>query len=159
VTSPPPIVVAVEMGFGHLRAADAVARALGRPLFHADRAPLADAGEQALWDRTRRHYERLSRWSSVPGLGLPFRALLDSITHIPELHPARDLSRPTVSTSLLERLVARGLGRGMLAALEREGAPLFTTFFATALAADRHGATEVDCLVTDTDLARVGDAR
>ena len=142
------------MGFGHLRAEDAVARALGRPLLHADRAPLADEGERALWERTRRNYERLSRWSTVPGLGLPFRALLDSITHIPALHPARDLSAPTFSTGLLERLIARGLGRGMLAAMEREQAPLFTTFFATALAADRHGAAAVDCLVTDTDLAR-----
>jgi len=149
-----PIVVAVEMGFGHLRAADAVARALGRPLLHADRAPLAAAEERALWERTRRSYERLSRLSTVPGLGLPFRKVLESITRIPALHPARDLSAPTFSTGLLERLVARGLGRGMLETLEREQAPLFTTFFATALAADRLSAAPVDCLVTDTDLAR-----
>jgi hypothetical protein len=142
------------MGFGHLRAADAVARALGQPLLHADRAPLADDAERALWARTRRNYERLSRWSTVPGLGLPFRRLLESITHIPGLHPARDLSAPTFSTGLLERLLARGLGRGLLAALERAQAPLFTTFFATALAADRFTKADVDCLVTDTDLAR-----
>jgi hypothetical protein len=148
------MVVAVEMGFGHLRAADAVARALGQPLLHADRAPLAEDAERALWARTRRNYERLSRWSTVPGLGLPFRRLLESITHIPPLHPARDLSAPTFSTGLLERLLARGLGRGLLAALEREQAPLFTTFFATALAADRYTKADVDCLVTDTDLAR-----
>jgi hypothetical protein len=149
-----PLVVAVEMGFGHLRAADAVARALGRPLLHADRAPLAAEEERGLWERTRRNYERLSRLSTVPVAGRPFRALLDSITRIPELHPTRDLSAPTFSTRLLERLVARGLGRGLLAALEREQAPLFTSFFATALAADRLSAAPVDCLVTDTDLAR-----
>ena len=159
MTSKPPLVVAVEMGFGHLRAADAVARALGRPLLHVDRAPLADESEQALWRRTRRNYERLSRWSTVPGLGLPCRALLDAITHIPALQSsgALAISRRQIkfSTGLLDRgLIARGLGRGMLAALEREQASLFTTFFATALAADRQGAAPVDCLVTDTDLAR-----
>jgi hypothetical protein len=143
------------MGFGHLRAADAVARALGQPLLHADRAPFADDEEQALWARTRRSYERLSRLAALPlWVGRPFAALLDTITHIPELHPTRDLSAPTFSTGLLERLVERGLGRGVLAALEREQAPLFTTFFATALAADGKSAAEVDCLVTDTDLAR-----
>jgi hypothetical protein len=142
------------MGFGHLRAADAVARALGRPLLHADRAPIADAQERALWEQTRRNYERLSRYATLPVLGLPFGKVLDSITHIPELHPGRDLSAPTFSTGLLERLIERGLGRGVLAALEREQAPLFTTFFATALAADRKSAVDVDCLVTDTDLAR-----
>jgi hypothetical protein len=143
------------MGFGHLRAADAVARALGQPLLHADRSPVADDDERALWTRTRRSYERLSRLAALPlWVGRPFAKLLDTITHIPELHPTRDLSAPTFSTGLLERLVDRGIGRGMLAALEREQAPLFTTFFATALAADRKSAAAVDCLVTDTDLAR-----
>jgi hypothetical protein len=149
-----PLVVAVEMGFGHLRAADAVARALGQPLLHADREPIADAVERALWARTRRNYERLSRLATLPVLGAPFGRLLDAITHIPPLHPGRDLSAPTASTRLLERLVERGIGRGVVAALEREQAPLFTTFFATALAADRKSDAPVSCLVTDTDLAR-----
>jgi hypothetical protein len=51
-------------------------------------------------------------------------------------------------------MVTRGLGRGLVRELEREQAPLFTTFFATALAAERGSSAEVDCLVTDTDLAR-----
>jgi hypothetical protein len=159
VTSKPPLVVAVEMGFGHLRAADAVARALGQPLLHADREPVADAAERALWARTRRSYERLSRLATLPLVGAPFGTLLDTITHIPDLHPGRDLSRPTFSVGLIERLVERGVGRGVVAALEREQAPLFTSFFATALAADRKSAADVDCLVTDTDLARAWVAR
>jgi hypothetical protein len=142
------------MGLGHLRAADAVARALGQPLLNADRAPVADEAERALWARTRRNYERLSRLATLPGVGAPFGRLLGAITHIPDLHPGRDLSAPTFSTGLLERLVARGIGRGVLAALAREQAPLFTTFFATALAADVGSDADVDCLVTDTDLAR-----
>ena len=159
MSAKPPLVVAVEMGFGHLRAADAVARALGQPLLHADRAPVAEPDERALWARSRRNYERLSRLATVPVAGAPFGKLLDTITHIPELHPGRDLSRPTFSTGLVERLVERGIGRGVVAALEREQAPLFTTFFATALAADRKSSAEVDCLVTDTDLARAWVAR
>jgi hypothetical protein len=149
-----PIVVAVEMGFGHLRAADAVARALGQPLLHADRAPVAAPPEQALWARTRHNYDRLSRLSQVPVAGAPFNRLLGAITRIPQLNPPRDLSAPTLAISLLERLVARGLGQGTLDALEREQAPLFTTFYAIALAADARGTADVDCLVTDTDLAR-----
>jgi hypothetical protein len=149
-----PVVVAVEMGFGHLRAADAVARALGQPLLHADREPVAGPAESALWARTRHNYDRLSRLSQLPLVGPPFNRLLGAITHIPPLHPPRDLSAPTLAIGLLERLIARGLGQGMLDALQRGGAPLFTTFYATALAADARGAGEVDCLVTDTDLAR-----
>jgi hypothetical protein len=159
VTAKPPLVVAVEMGFGHLRAADAVARALGQPLLHADREPIADAEERALWARTRHNYERLSRLSTLPVMGRPFAALLDTLTHIPGLHPGRDLSQPTLATGALERLIERGIGRGTVAALEREQAPLFTSFFATALAADRKSTADVDCLITDTDLARAWVAR
>jgi hypothetical protein len=149
-----PLVVAVEMGFGHLRAAEAVARALGVPLLHADRAPLADEAERALWARTRASYERTSRLSQVPVLGWPLKAALDAVTHIPPLHPARDLRAPSLATKLVERLISRGLGRGLAETLERAGAALFTTYFATALAADHHGCADVSCLVTDSDLAR-----
>jgi hypothetical protein len=149
-----PLVVAVEMGLGHLRAADAVARALGRPLLHADRAPVAGPEEQQLWARSRLAYERVSRLSQLPVAGWPFRKALETLTRIPPLHPTRSLAAPTFSTGLLERLVSRGLGRGVLVAMEREQAPLFTSFFATALAADRLSEAAVDCLVTDTDLAR-----
>lgn len=142
------------MGFGHLRAADAVARALGRLVLHADEAPVADAAEQALWRRTRRTYERLSRASQLPLLGAPFKRVLDAITHIPPLHPARELSAPTFATGVIDRLIARGLGRGAAAIAERERARTFTTFYATALAAERLTTGPVDCLITDTDLAR-----
>jgi len=61
-----PVVAAVEMGLGHLRAADALARGFGASIAHADRAPLASPAEQRLWRRTRRFYERVSRVSQLP---------------------------------------------------------------------------------------------
>jgi hypothetical protein len=148
------MVVAVEMGLGHLRPATSVADALGRPLMRADREPLADAEEQRLWHRTRRLYEGMTRISQFRGIGAPLRALVGSITHISPLHPSRDLSAPTSSARFLERLIGRGLGRGVVEALKRDGTPLFTTYFAPALAADRAGCPDVSCLVTDSDLAR-----
>jgi hypothetical protein len=150
------------MGLGHLRAADALARGFGVPVAHADQGPLADPAEQRLWRRTRRFYERVSRVSQLPGVGAPFRALLEAITRIPSLHPPRDLCRPSLTTRGIERLIRRGLGAGLAASLERSGAPLLTTFFVTALIADRLGTGAVDCVVTDSDLARAwvaGDPR
>jgi len=149
-----PVVAAVEMGLGHLRAADALARGFGVPIAHADRAPFASPEEQRLWRRTRRFYERVSRVSQLPGVGAPFRALLEAITRIPPFHPLRDLSRPSLTTRGLERAVGQGLGAGLMASLDRSGAPLLTTFFVPALVADRFGHGAVDCVVTDTDLAR-----
>jgi hypothetical protein len=149
-----PVVAAVEMGLGHLRAADALARGFGASIAHADRAPLASPAEQRLWRRTRRFYERVSRVSQLPVVGTPFRALLEAITRIPPLHPLRDLSRPSLTTRGLERMVDRGLGAGLIASVERSGAPLLTTFFLPALVANRHEKVDIGCLVTDTDLAR-----
>jgi len=60
-----PLVVAVEMGYGHLRAALSLAEALGEPVLRVDRAPLADTEEQKLWQRVRNAYELTSRLSSL----------------------------------------------------------------------------------------------
>jgi hypothetical protein len=152
---PAPLVVAIEMGLGHLRAADSLARALGVPLLHVDRAPLAGNDERRRWAKSRRFYEVVSRLSQLPLAGAPLRGLLSAITHIPHLHPRRDLSRPSMTLRFLETQIDRGLGAGLVAELARSGAPLLTTFFAPALIADRLGQGDVHCLVTDADIARV----
>src|SRR5262245_11794100 len=129
----PPLVVAIEMGLGHLRAGDSLARALGVPLHHVDRAPLAGEAERRRWASSRRFYELVSRLSQLPLVGGPPRALLSALTHIPHLHPRRDLSAPSLTLRYLERQIDRGLGAGLCAELARTGAPLLTTFFAPAL--------------------------
>jgi hypothetical protein len=150
----PPLVAAIEMGYGHLRAAQSIAAALGVPMLHADRPPLAAPREERLWARTRAAYETTSRVSQLPVVGAPLRWLLDELTSIPHLHPWRDLSAPTYGTRALDRLVERGLGAGLVEELRRSGRPLLTTFYALAVAADRAG-LDVHCVVTDTDVNRV----
>ncbi len=150
-----PIVASVEMGFGHLRAAHALAAALGTPVTHADRPPLAGAEEERLWRSARRLYEATARASQLPLLGAPLRALLDSLTSIPHLYPKRDLSAATLQARSLERLIRKGLGAGLVELLRQTGAPLLTTYFATAVVADAHGCGPVYCVVTDVDLNRV----
>jgi hypothetical protein len=150
-----PLVVAVEMGYGHVRAGRAIADACGVPMLHADREPLADDADAARWRRTRLVYETWSRLSQVPVVGAPLRVLLDGLTAIPRLHPFRDLSAPTHGTRTLDALVRRGLGEGIVRELRASGRPLLTTFFACAVVADRAGLDDVYCVVTDSDLNRV----
>ncbi len=150
-----PIVASVEMGYGHHRAARTLADALGVPLVHVDRAPIANPADAALWRRVRAAYEGASRLSQVPIVGAPLRWALEEITAIPHLHPFRDLSAPTRGTRALDRLVRRNLGVGLVEELRRSGRPLLTTFYATAIAADRAGIPEIYCVVTDTDVNRV----
>ncbi len=150
-----PLVVAVDMGYGHRRAARPLARLLGPEVAQVDRSPLAGPEEQRLWARVRRAYEWTSRASQVPAVGRPFRWLLDSLTDIPHLYPLRDLSGPSQGALALERLLRRGLGRGLAERLRETGAPLLTTFYSPAIAADRAGLGDVYCVVTDSDVNRV----
>ena len=150
-----PTVAAVEMGYGHLRAAAPIATALGTSILGVDRAPVVGAEEERLWRRARSGYEWISRLSQIPWIGLPIRQLLDSATDIPRLHPRRDLSTPTQGTLALERLIRRGLGDGVVAGLRESGSALVTTFYAPAIAADRAGLDRIYCVATDTDLNRI----
>ncbi len=151
-----PMVVALDMGYGHMRAAAPIARALGTRITEVDRAPIAGADEAKLWRRARRAYELTSRLSQVRGpLGGPVRALLDAVTHIPHLHPYRDQSGPHVGARFLDRLIDEGLGRGLVDELRRTGAPMVSTFYAPALIADRAGLENIYCVVTDTDVNRI----
>jgi hypothetical protein len=153
--SPPsPTVVAIEMGYGHLRPAHALAEVLGAQVLEADRPPLADEDERKLWARTRGSYETASRLSQLGLVGAPLRALVEALTEIQPLHPHRDLSAPTAPVRLIERMRQRGLGAGLVAHLRRTGSPLLTTFFVPAVIAD-HERLPVGCVVTDSDINRV----
>ncbi|HSD18769.1 MAG TPA: hypothetical protein VLC54_01935 [Anaeromyxobacter sp.] len=154
--APKPLVVAVEMGYGHMRAAMPLADALGTDVLEVDRAPLVAPGEDRLWSRVRRTYEGVSRLSQVPWVGAPLRRALDAVTDIPRLHPYRDLSAPTRGVHTLDRLVRRReLGRGLVAELRRTGAPLLTTFYSPAIVADAAGLERIFCVATDSDLNRI----
>jgi hypothetical protein len=148
-------VVAVDMGYGHNRAAQAFATILKTSVWEVDVAPIAGADERRSWSRTRAFYEGMSRASQLGTLARPFRTLLDNVTSIPHLHPHRDLSGPTLGSRGLKWLIDRGLGRGMLEALQRDPGPLLTTFYAPALIADNAGLRPSYCVVTDADINRV----
>ncbi|WP_242356455.1 hypothetical protein [Anaeromyxobacter sp. SG64] len=155
-SSPMPLVVAVEMGYGHMRAAMPLADALGTEVLQVDRAPLVAPGEERLWQRVRSTYEGVSRLSQVPWVGAPLRRALEAVTDIPRLHPYRDLSAPTRGVDTLDRLVRkRQLGRGLVAELRRTGAPLLATFYSPAIVADAAGLERIFCVATDSDLNRI----
>ncbi len=149
------LVAAVDMGYGHLRAAHALASALRVEVVEVDRQPFATPGEERLWNQLRHAYTFLSRASQAPLLGPALRRLLEGLTAIPRLYPYRDQSSPTLAVELLYRLVRRGLGDNLVRHLKRSGDSLLTTFFAPALAAAEAGVPRVVCVATDSDVNRV----
>lgn len=151
-----PLLVSIEMGYGHMRAAHALGEALGVEVLRVDRAPLAGPAEVRQWERTRRSYEGLTRLSQLPTAGRPLRTLLERLTDIPQLYALGDQRRPTLGSRLQEGLIARaGIGRGLVDELRASGRGLLTTYFTPAIAADRAGCEPVWCVVTDADINRV----
>lgn len=148
--------VAIDMGYGHLRPAYSLAEMLpGAEVLHADAPPASSAQEQRAWEQARTGYEMLSRGSRLPLVGGALKAVLDEVTAIPSLYPHRDLSQPTVPVRALEAMAKRGLGRGLAERLKRNGKSLLTTFYAPAVLSDFHGCERVYCVVTDSDVNRV----
>ena len=128
-----PEVLAIDMGYGHLRPAAALADYLQVEVLQMDRAPAGTEKDFRFWERTRRLYEPLTRFSQLPLIGPPMQALLSAITAIPEPWPRRDLSAPTQGTRWMERAAREGIGQMLADRLRESGAPLVTTFYAGAI--------------------------
>ena len=150
-----PVVAAIDMGYGHLRPAAALAEELGTQVLALDAPPLGGSSDREFWDGIRKLYEPVTRASQLPGVGLPARALLNLITAIPPLRPGRDLSGPTQGTRWMRKAASSGVGRTLADYLTQSGAPLLTTFYAGAVLAELHGASRLHCVVTDSDVNRV----
>ena len=148
-----PLVAAVEMGYGHLRAAQALADAFGVEVTRADLPPFASPAGLLLWNLSRRIYEGISRGSQGGLLAPLWRPALERLTRIEPLD-GRDLDRPTHAARHLALLADRGFGGGVSRRAEGDGVPLVATFFVPALTADRNGRGPTYCLVTDADLSR-----
>jgi hypothetical protein len=156
VTSGPSVLLAaIEMGYGHLRAAVALGSTLGLPVTSIDEPPLADEAERRIWARARRFYEFVSRASQLPVVGGPFDFALGTLTTIPALYPIRDLSAATMPVRYLARQARTGLGRGLVQRLRATGETLLTTFYAPAVLADMAGCDRIFCVVTDSDVNRI----
>ncbi len=154
-TNAPPIeVVAVRMGYGHLRPAHAMAELAGVPIRNADAPPLIGTWDRIVWSSAQTVYEGISRLSEVPLAAQPASAALRALTRIPGLGDGNDLSKPDRATRWLSLAIRRGFGRRLSTHLGRRDAVLVSTFYAPALAAATHGSFPVLLVVTDTEVAR-----
>ena len=149
------IVAAIDMGYGHLRPAAALAEHLGTEVLQMDQPPLGHKRDRAFWNPIRNLYEPLTRLSQIPAIGLALRPLVNAITAIPPLWPVRDLSGPTQGTRWMRKAAGIGVGRRLAEHLRETSAPLLATFYAAPILAELHGAGRLHCVVTDSDVNRV----
>jgi hypothetical protein len=150
-----PMVLAVSMGYGHLRAAKPIADLFGVPVSRADEAPFAGAAELERWRKTRAWYEWVSRAATHPGLGAIPRLLLDKLTDIPPRDLPADLSQPTRGARYLKKLIDQGFGATLALRVREANVPVVTTFYAVALMLENRVDVPIYCVVTDSDINRV----
>jgi hypothetical protein len=150
-------VVAVDMGYGHQRAAHPL-----RFLSPNEKVILANnyegipQSDRRVWRNSQKFYEFFSRANNIPLVGnFLFDLFIDRMQSILPFYPKRDLSKPNLQTRINYAGIRGGWGRDLINFLNSEDIPLITTFFTVAFFAEEHGfKNDIYCVVCDSDISR-----
>jgi hypothetical protein len=155
-------VIAVDMGYGHQRAAYPFLGSASHGIINANHYQGISRWEQKSWASGRWWYELVSRFKNLPLLGEIAFAIMDYVQRIEPFYPRRDLSKQSQQLKYFYRQIKKGLGKRLIEQLNndlpvgaKEPLPLLTTFFVSAYFAEYHGYRgKIYCVVCDADVAR-----
>jgi len=150
-------VVAVDMGYGHQRAAEPLrVLAYKGKVINANTYPGIPQSDKVIWRESREMYEWLSKFKKTPLIGELVWHWFDKFQTIPKFYPKRDLSRSNNQLRYFMRLIEnKKWGKHLISKLEEKPLPLITTFFVIAFMAEYYNySQEIYCLATDTDISR-----
>ncbi|HRZ64952.1 MAG TPA: hypothetical protein P5133_08495 [Spirochaetia bacterium] len=148
-------VAAANMGLGHKRAVQPLAGIAEGGIIVVNSPEVAKPDEQKLWDQLLSVYERLSRAKGIPVIGNALFGIMDYFQKIKPAYPRIDLSGHTLQTTWNEKMIDRGVCRGMVERIKAKPLPLVSSYFTAAIAADRAGYGRVYCIICDADINRV----
>lgn len=152
-------VVAVDMGYGHQRAAFPFRDIAHERIITANADKAVEPGERRLWRRFQYWYESLARLRELPLVGGSLWRAYDRIQRISPIYPFRDLSKPSLASFFLHRMIEGNFARSLPEYARSKDIPFLSTFFVPALAADHAGLKRVFCVVTDADINRIWVAK
>lgn len=149
-------VVAVDMGYGHQRAAYPLRRFSPTDrVFIANNYQGIPKRDYRIWNFTQTIYELVSRSVSIPWIGRKIFNLMDSLQKIPDFYPRRDLSEPTMQVKTIYNSIRNGWGADLIKILNTKDIPLITTFFTVAFFAEEHGfKNDIYAVLCDADISR-----
>ena len=150
-------IVAVDMGYGHQRAADPLRYlAYKGKVINANNYPGIPLSDRKIWNDSREFYEWISKFKKVPIIGEFAWNFFDRFQTIPSFYPKRDLSEPNNQLKYFMHYIKnRNWGKDLINRLEKKPLPLITTFFVVAFMAEYYKySNEIYCLATDTDISR-----
>lgn len=148
-------VVTADMGYGHQRAAYPFRDIACERIITANSDLVVGEQEKKLWRQFQGFYEAVSRLGRIPLVGPWLWKAYDSFQSISPFYPFRDLSKPSLGSLRLSRMIQKGFARSVPDYARRADLPFLSTFFAVALAADALGLPDVSCVVTDSDINRI----
>lgn len=149
-------VVAVDMGYGHQRAAYPLKHlAHGGKVINANTYEGIPDEDVKIWHQSQRFYNFISRFKNFPIVGKYAFDLFDRFQAIPRFYPKRDLSRSNLQLSSSILLIKKGWGKHFVEKLKKKDIPLISTFFVPAYMAEIHGfSPDIYLLVCDADISR-----
>ncbi|MBN1685343.1 MAG: hypothetical protein JW852_01755, partial [Spirochaetales bacterium] len=143
-------VVTVTMGLGHQRAVFPFASIAEEGILNVG----LDPEEAKLWRNLHRGYEFISRVRTVPLIGRSLFGILDAFQNIPSFYPIRNMSAPSYQVRLIDRLIGKGMGAGVVAKIRTKPLPLLTSYPVPAIAADKAGYPLIYCIICDAEINR-----
>jgi len=149
-------VVAVTMGYGHLRPAYALKDIAEGGIISADDYPGIPESDKKMWETIQNAYHFISRFKRVPILGDAAFSIMDHMQEIAGFYPRRDLAKPIWQLRATYKTIEKkNWGKHLILKLNAKPLPLVTTFFTIAHMAEYWGYKgKIYCVVTDTDISR-----
>ncbi len=150
-------VVAVDMGYGHQRAAYPLRHlAYGGKIIQANSYPGINKKDKKIWDKSRHGYELISRFKNVPLIGEAVFDLFDKFQKVPQFYPRRDLTEPSLQLKSTISLIKRKKwGKALIDKLNKKPLPLIATFFIPAYMAEEFGYRgDIYSVICDADVSR-----
>lgn len=149
-------VVAVDMGYGHLRAAYNLKEIVYDHIQSINRYSGIPKSDKSIWEQSRKFYEFVSKFKNVPLLGDFVFSYFDKFQEIEPFYPIRDMTKPTLQLSQSLQLIRKKKwGKHFIDILNKNPKPLVSTFFVTAYMAEELGYQgDIYLVVCDADISR-----
>lgn len=148
-------IVAVDMGYGHQRAAYPLLDMAEGGIINANKYAGIPGADKRKWEGGRKFYETISRMKFLPIVGDWIFGIMDYLQRIEQFYPARDLSKPTLQLKEIYGMIKHGWGKDLIMRLNKNPLPLVSSFFTPAYFAEEHGYKEdIYLICCDADVAR-----
>lgn len=147
--------IAVDMGYGHQRAAYPFAHLAQGGVINANNYPGITSQEKKLWRHQRGVYEFISVFKKIPLIGDLAFGTMNQLQDIEPFYPKRDLSQPSLQQEFFFKKVKKGLGKNLTENLKQNPLPILTTFFVPVYFLEYNNYPgPIYCQICDADINR-----